>query len=47
LGLQSFRVVSKPKRMELRIAIEQHVKMAKSSLGTKKAAIIKRDEDEK
>jgi hypothetical protein len=32
---------------ELRLAIEQHMKMAKSSLGAKKAAIIKRDQGEK
>jgi hypothetical protein len=29
------------------LAIEQHMKMAKSSLGAKKAAIIKRDQGEK
>jgi hypothetical protein len=32
---------------ELRVAIEHHVKTAKSSLSTKQAAIIKRDDDEK
>ena len=31
---------------ELRVVIEQHVKMAKSSLSIKKAAILKRVEDE-
>ena len=31
---------------ELRVAIEQHMKMAKSSLLAKKATIIKRDEGE-
>ena len=33
--------------LELRVAIEQHVKSAKSSLSTKKAAIVQRDPDEK
>ena len=32
---------------ELRVAIEQHVKSAKSSLSTKKAAIVQRDPDGK
>lgn len=32
--------------VELRAAIEEHVKMAKSSLGAKKSALLKRNKEE-
>jgi hypothetical protein len=32
--------------VELRAAIDEHVQMAKSSLGAKKSALLKRDEED-